>query len=556
MSLSNTSQPVSSRPDESELAEVIAMLGPLQHREDLPIDAKIKVRSTLFDALSWRARNIAAVPDLNDAIEAGESLLRILPSSHRDLSMYMDNIGFIKASRFQISKIQADIDDAIDLGQRALALISVGNPDWLNVANNLAYSLSARYKAMKELTDLDEAIRYTRQILQRATPHTPGYLDYLLNLGIRLHLRCEGTGDMANSDEALAVTRQLLEASTPGSREHAGALLNLAAFAKGRYDKTGFWKDLEESIRLQKLGIDGLSPSHEFRPQWNSNLAALYCTKYARTKEISDIQEAIRYEREAVMALPISNSIHSARGQHLTNYLQMLTQLARATTEISDVEHAISDAADLINPMPEVYAELVLNLRSYGELLSRKYELSSHPMDLYLLMDSAISFASQFNRFTRLKGESTSFDTNALLRLNLHAMKLAAEPQDHSVVLQMIRAMHQEYLKLVQTKSFIDALITLEKDVVINVEIVIIATHDRPWEDLEKEMKEQVEYATSLGAKSYQYRIKMVDRIVVPGPEDDSTDPVQELSKSLAGYHLGRADGSLTEERYFLLPNL
>jgi hypothetical protein len=75
----------------------------------------------------------------------------------------------------------------------------------------------------------------------------------------------------------------------------------------------------------------------------------------------------------------------------------MLTQLSRATTEISDVENEISEAADLVDPMPEAYADLVRNLRSYGELLSPKYELSSHPTDLHLLVMGAISFASQFN---------------------------------------------------------------------------------------------------------------------------------------------------------------
>jgi hypothetical protein len=163
------------------------------------------------------------------------------------------------------------------------------------------------------------------------------------------------------------------------------------------HDKSDRILDLEEAIRLQKLFIDGLSPSHAFRHHCNSNIAILYCAKYAKTKDISDIQEAIRHQREAVLALPITHSLDSACGQQLTSYLRMLTQLSRATTEISDVENEISEAADLVDPMPEAYADLVRNLRSYGELLSPKYELSSHPTDLHLLVIGAISFASQFN---------------------------------------------------------------------------------------------------------------------------------------------------------------
>ena len=385
-----------------------------------------------------------------------------------------------------------DIGDAINLGRRAVNLIPDSDRARPNVANNLAFSLSARYKVANDLSDIDEAIEYTRQLVQMADSHDPRYLAYLLNLGARLQLRFHKTGDIENSHEALTTTRRICQTAKPDSSEYGAALLNLGLFAIERYDKTGYWKDIEEAIRLQRLGLDTISPSHESRFQCCGNLATLCSKKYEKTKMISDIEEAIRYGREAVLALPICDSMHSARSRYLTAYLGMLVKFSRATSNISDAGRAVSDATELIHPMPTIYADLVLNLYSYGVLLSRQYELSSKPMDLQLLVNGALSFASQSSRFNKAEGQSTTFDTNALLRLFYHSAKLATEPQDKSIVMQIARAMHQEYLRLVSEMSFADALIALGNDVVMNVEIVMIKTRDRPMGDLKKEKSKSI----------------------------------------------------------------
>ncbi|KAL8720406.1 MAG: hypothetical protein Q9225_002726 [Loekoesia sp. 1 TL-2023] len=523
---------------------------PLAQREDLPIDLMVDARSALFDVLTMDTENLVDAQKLNDAIAAGESLVKILPSNHKARFKYLDALGFIKASRYNVTKNQVDIDDAISLGRKALSLVPVDDPALPNITSNLAYNLSQRHKATKDLCDLDESIYHTRHVIRIATPNRPEYHGYLLNMGSRLYLRYRITGELENCNEALAATHQVLQLSKPRSRDHSTALLNLGVFAGGTYEKTGFWKDLEEAIRLQKLCMDISTPSPESQFHCTNNLASLYDQRFARTKDISDMKEAVRYQYETVQALPFSDSMQSTRGQHLTIYLRLLTKLARATTEVSDVERAVSDAADVLNPMPEIYADLILNLQSYGDLLSRKFELSGHPMDLYRNVTGAITLASRFNQVTGLKGESACYDITTLLILSHYTLKLATEPQGNPLVVQVIEAMHKEYLKLVQTMPFIDALIKLEKDGSINVQVIILAPQSRSTEDMEKEWNEKVEYLKSLGAKTCQLRVKLVDLTLGDRPATLSADPTQKLSESLANCTFALEGSFLTEQSH------
>lgn len=538
-----------SRLEGVSLPDMIAQMRSLAQRENLPAEIIIEARSALFNALTIDGENLVDVHKLNDAIAAGESLLKVLPSSHKDRFKYLDKLGFTKTSRYKVNNNESDMNDAVCLGRQALCLVPIDGPEFPNIASNLAYSLSQIYKAAKRSDDLDESIRLTRDAVRATQFDTSKNHGHLLDLGARLHLRYQATGDPENNSEALAVTHRVLQLSKSGSPEHSAALLNMGTFAGGKYDKTGFWKDLEEAIILQKRCMDSSTSSSESRSQCIHNLAALYDRRFATTKNISDLKKAVGYQSKAVQALPISNSMQSTRGDHLTICLKMLTELARATTEVSDVERAISVAADLLNPMPKVHADLLLNLRSYGDLFSRKYELSGHPIDLYQNVKSAISFASQCNQVTGLKGEPTSYDTNTLLILYHHTGKLVVEAQDNPLVVQVIEAMHKEYLKLVKTTSFIDALIKLEKDISINVQIMIIAPRSKSIEDIRMESNEKAGYVKSLGAKTFQLRIKMIDITIGEGPVANSADPTQELSESLADCNFGSKDDLLTEQR-------
>ena len=528
--------------------DALIQLRSLALREDLPVESMIELRSAFFDFLTMDGENITDVQKLNEAISAGESLIKILPPNHKACSKYSDRLGFVKASRYNASKNELDINDAISLSRQALCLISKHDSEFANVASNLAYSLSQRHKATQNLDDLDESIRLTREVVGIATSDTPENHGNLLNLGSRLYLRYQITGELENSNEALAVTHQVLQLSKSGSREHSAALLNLGVFSGGKYEKTGFWKDIEEAIRLQKSCMSTSMPYSDSRFHCTSNLGSLYYQRFTVTKNISDLKEAVHFNFQAVKALPLSDSMQSTRGHYLTIYLRMLTELARAITEASEVERAISEAADLMQPMPRVYADLILNLQSYGDLHSRKYELSGHPMDLHQNVTAALTFASQFNQVTGLKGGSTRYDTNTLLILYNHAGKLATEPQGDPLVVQVVEAMHKEYLKLVETRSFVDALIKLEKDLCINVQIVIIASRSKSVEEMKKEGDEKVEYVKSLGAKTFQLRFKFVDYTIQDRQATISADPTQELSESLANCTFGQAGGLLTDQ--------
>lgn len=523
MASQNRGSPNSPGTDEEFADEAIATFKRVQDRGDLTLEERIFAMSSLRRLLHWRFETGKSVQDLDAAIETGERLLRTLPASHGDRAEHLDELGYLKTSRFQVKGTEADLDDAISLGREALSILSTCDQRWGQAATNLGYNLSTRCRRTGQLSDLDEAISYARQIVQVTAPNNSLYNRSLLNLAARLSSRFEKTRELADNDEATALNRQLLDRLTPGTVEYGGALFNLGVITAQRFEQTGFWRDLDEAIRLSKLGIDTIPQSHEFhekRPELLCNLASLFAKRYHRTKNLSDLREEIKFSHESVLTMPIVHSMHSPRGKALYSHLQGLGTLAGAVNAVSEIDELITQAADLMAPMPEVYAYRVVNIELYGGLLSRRYELSGRPWDLLNLLNCALTTAGEKNYYSERNGQEkpAKVDTNALLRLFTPVSRLAVEAQDHSLVSQVNLAMHREYRNLVQTRGFIDALITIEKEVIINVEIVTIHSRSRSREDHENEMREQEKFAEKLGAKTYQHRVKFPElTLSMPG---------------------------------------
>jgi hypothetical protein len=163
--------------------------------------------------------------------------------------------------------------------------------------------------------------------------------------------------------------------------------------------------------------------------------------------------------------------------------------------------------------------------------------------------------ALNINAYARKRTETPQYDTNVLLRLVTHVMRLVAAAQDHYIVVQMSKAIHKEYCNLIRSKDFIDSLISLERDVVINIQVVVISTRNKPKEVLDQEMEDQVRFATSLGAKTVQYRVKLVDCILKYKADSGGAESsLSELSAFLKSLSLSGSSKPMSQKKYANLP--
>ena len=525
------------------------MVGPL------PADQKISSLTLLRDTHHQRFQTGKASKDLDDAIDAERELLQLLPLDSPQRARELALLAYLQKSRFQIHFSVQDIDDAVKLGKEAVDLVDKSDPGWANIANNLGHSFFARYQATKKPGNLDEAIAWARQLLAVAPPKTKEHNTALINLNERLTLRFEKTGSDADQDEAVELIRQLLSSTTPGTPDYATTQARMAYMLVGRFEKTGFWRDLEEAIRIQRLTVDGMAPHDVNRPEVLANLASTMEKKYSGSKEVADLKETVALYRQAVMETPGSQTSTSSRGGYFHRYLANAKKLGRVTTSLAVLDKTLEEVKELMNIMPGVCQEHI-NLWFHGDLLSRRYELSSQPDDLYAVVLSALGCAPQLKNQEPNKAEKgeTSYDVEALRALYSHVESLRMAPSDNYIMHQVSKAMHYEYCKLVEsgTKDFISALVALEKDVTINVEIVGMMWTGRSLDDMRKEIDTQLKFSETLGAKTFQTRIKMLDTSIQSVDEQNEKSWISTLSAELEAVQ-GLSSGKPLEKEKFVV---
>jgi len=519
----------------------------------LPVEARAQFWRQLRDLLRERFRREQTVADLEEAIDAGETVLGLQDNPElrpSDLSI----LGFMKTLRFQIIPVPADIDDAIKLGLEAKQVAKVSDPTWSGIVHNLGCSLSARFQSAVcggRVGDLDLAIECSREVMRASTPGTAAHSAALTNLNARLTLMERNTGDPGPSEEALRLSRQFLEKTPPEIKDHIIFQQNASRILLSRYERTNYWRDLEEAIRLKRLATDALVQGDEMKPISLINLATMMRMKYSTTNDRDDLREAVRLCREAVLICPVVQSVQSTRGQYLLQYVSDLSDWIRLSTEVSVIDKYLEEASEMVALMPDIFQEMILVLHCLGQIISRKYELSTSPLDFVQVVEQALSVAGNTNAYARKGLETPRYDTNVLLRLLTHVTSLAVAAQDHYIVVQMSKANHKEYCNLIRSKDFIDSLISLERDVVINIQVVAIGTRNKPKGVLRQELEDQARFATSLGAKTVQYRVKIVDITLQPNPNKGGAESsLSELSASLESLNLPGASKPMSQEKY------
>ena len=519
--------------------------------DGLPAERRLDLLICFRDLLWAQYQHGKGITILDEAIATGKTVLDMTQGAQEDRAGHLKSLASMRLSRYQLTSSKPDIDDAVELGRQAKALSSPSNLNWMPILSELGYALSVRYQMAVhggQLGDLEEAIQCSRQALRETPPETAMHKTFLHNLGARLILKSKATGDLSDANEALSITEEVLAQTIPGSHEHLTAQQNIICMLQKKYQRTKYWRDLSEATRMQRLIMERLDASHEFWPKACTGLASLLEDRYDSTRNLDDFREAVASYREAVVACPVLQSPQSTRGHHLLQYLSKLKRLMDHVMDASEIKSAIDDASALIDPMPPIFEGMASALRCLGQIMSRGYEVSGHIYELYELVQQAISVASWLKE---PESDTLRYDISALLALFRRVSTIIVESQDNYIVMQVVKATHKEYCRLIKEKDFIQTLVSIQKDVSIEVQMVCAVTTQTTDEELTKEMNKLTEFAKSLGAGTGRFRVKMMDMTLKPAEaESKSGSFISDLSTAMEKLRLPGTSAAASAKRH------
>lgn len=538
----------SSRLTLEEIDDGIQRMNRLKTLDPLPPAGHVKIFEMLCELFYTRFILSKKPKDLDNVIEAGKNLLEIIAADDASRAMHLDRLACVLVSRFQIRPLKDDVDEAVKHAEEAVSLLPTEDSNWPNIMNNLGFNYSARYQKTGDYDDLEKAIECAFRVVSVTSPTDEIHLSALVNIAARYQLQFRATNDPDTADDAIAISKQILEIAPSESLIQYGALANLAAIAQDKFQQTCFWRDLEEAIRLRTLAISGVPSSHESWPLLLRGAAYLYETKYKSTRDLNDLREAISSSEKASKSRPLGLEM----AQDFNFCLTSLRKLAYAIDGIEQVNEAVAKANALVQDLSEVYDSQkldtsVANRLAYGDIFSRRYEISGQPSDLFQVVSSALSVAACVN-------DESRYNICALLEFINPVAKLASQPADDPIVTQVRHAFSKQYKGLLQSRNFVEVVLALKKEVDIKVDIILLHHGSQvgppSLEDIKPELTEKWNYASSMGATSYRLRVKMVNMALVS--ERRTAETVHEnLEKLVLAISMFESlkEGDKTQER-------
>ncbi|MGI5459540.1 CHAT domain-containing protein [Streptomyces sp. CA-249302] len=257
--------------------------------------------------------------DLDAAIEHLRTVLRLLPTGHREQGAAQGNLAMMLAAR----RGHEDLEDAVGLWRASISRVRPGSPDWAVAAGQLGQGLYELFTLTSKAETLDEAeallegaTRVLRSVRTAPSSAPAGFMDTLLgNHAVVLMTRHQIVRpDPEGLDRSIALLDDLVKRAN-GSRDSERAdwaTTHLAQALVLRYTDRGDPADLSRAAGPGKAA-DGLlrntddAPSGEFITP-GSRVAA---TK-AIGSDISATVALFEYVADARQA-DVDQSIHDQR---------------------------------------------------------------------------------------------------------------------------------------------------------------------------------------------------------------------------------------------------
>jgi hypothetical protein len=370
------------------------LLGNILSMGGITPERELEMRDSLFQELWGMYRLLQEPSHLYGAIDQLETILRRLPNQSPDLPGYLETLSSLRVSHFEITNSTAALDEAVELSLRAKdEAIRMGLPDknkdvYLRILNGLGCSQSARFHHLHRQQDLDDAITTGRELISVAPKDSEFYLAGLSNLTSRLWNRHKTSNNSDDRNDAMRLLDQLILESPPGSSQRSAAHMHRYTISYSKFGDTGSLEDLDDAICHGESAMELMVRNHTTENFWQllGELGRVYGDRYDKKGDLDDLRKALTYAEQRVRW---KAPTHPSTAPSLGKYLLRAREIANKTSQISEVETLIQTAGELMASMPKGdYTGRGVNERLYGDLLTRRYTLTSQLEDLLAVVEN------------------------------------------------------------------------------------------------------------------------------------------------------------------------
>ena len=386
---------------------------------------RVQQAANQLEQLSSTSTPISNIDPFDRALEQGFTLMQheqwqSVPGTIK--AQFINGLGQIYYTRYQINSSREDIDDAIRNFQQALEFVANTQRRRASVLSNLSSALQLRYTHSGEAMDIQYAVETALEAVQLISSDLPEKPSYLSNWASALYERYRAYGQIADLDSAIDSTKQAITLTSDSSPRRIHRLNNLAALHQERYSRLGELRDLTLAIDLYHEVIRGIISDNPNRSIFLNNLGGCLLDLYRRNKNQDDLENAIETLRAAIKDTPLRSP---NRPGFLNNLGNALSTFFQKTSHLDSLREAIevqSEAEKLIDGSP-LQASF---LTSLGSSLVEYYLKTLDEASL----DRAVAVCTKAVNVTPASSPKLSTRWNNLARSLMERFKCSGKLED------------------------------------------------------------------------------------------------------------------------------
>ncbi|KAL4882883.1 CHAT domain-containing protein [Aspergillus karnatakaensis] len=303
--------------------------------------------SALGNLLSMRYSLGWSLSDLDEAIQALQEALRILPADNPGYAANLDAVGNLLGKRYLRTGTSDDLDESVRIARRAVQATLEQHSDQMAYLNNLGNQLFHRHLRIGALDELGEAVELGRQVIKATSESHEHRAAYLNNLSMRLgSLFLESRKDW-DLEEAIFFAREAVSIASVHDQKQPGGLTDLITGLRSKYPSTSITTDavpdtvpnLEKTIQDFQQAFQATLEDYPCQAACWNNLSIQLRHRYLRERRQVDLEEAIDLGRQAVKATPDN---HPDRAVYLNDLGIQLWDRFSTKGATADLEEAIA----------------------------------------------------------------------------------------------------------------------------------------------------------------------------------------------------------------------
>jgi len=287
--------------------------------------------STLGSALYESWTYTSAKSDLDNAIEAYDRALQLLPKEDRNLLTMQSQLGTLLRHRFDLAGRQNDLKRAFELTQNAVQASPLESVEVPGRMVNLAAVLETKWEAKGAAEDLENAIQYIRSAVDITPKEHEHYSTVHGALCRLLQSKFELCASVEDLHEAIDAGERAMAGRHNGDAADAIHLNNLATAYHRQFDWLQSTDSLERAIALYEEAVK-TKASSAGQSSFHANLSNALQKRCEKLEEL-EINEGQKKKSADDLSWAIEsarNAVEASRNNHNLRFAKMT--LARALT--------------------------------------------------------------------------------------------------------------------------------------------------------------------------------------------------------------------------------